>query len=56
MTPGRRTLGLDDLDQIMPEVERLLGGYTTVGNWSLGQMCRHLGAILRASVDRTNGT
>lgn len=51
MTPGRRTLRIDSLDLIMPEVGRLLGGHSTVGNWSLGQICRHLGAILRASVD-----
>jgi len=51
MTPGRRTLRFQSLDEIMPEVERLLDGNSTVGNWSLGQMCRHLAAILRASVD-----
>lgn len=51
MTPGRRTLRYDNLDEIMPDVERLLKGYTTVGRWSVGQMCRHLAAIMRASVD-----
>lgn len=35
----------------MPDVERLLEGHTTVGNWSVGPMCRHLATILRLSVD-----
>lgn len=51
MTPGRRTIRFDSLDDVMPDVERLLGGYSTVGRWSLGQMCRHLATILRFSVD-----
>jgi hypothetical protein len=51
MTPGRRTLRFHSLDEIMPEVERLLGGYSRIGNWTLGQMCRHLATILRVSVD-----
>lgn len=51
MTPGRRTIRFDDLDRIMPDVERLLEGYRTLGNWSVGQMCRHLASIMRASVD-----
>ena len=35
MTPGRRTLRYPGLDEIMPDVDRLLEGHTTVGNWSL---------------------
>jgi hypothetical protein len=42
MKAAQRTLTFDSLDQIMPEVERLLDNHTTVGNWSLGQTCNHL--------------
>ena len=51
MTPGRRTLRFQDLEDIMPDVERLLDGHTTVGHWSLGQICRHLATVLRRVVD-----
>ena len=51
MTPGRRTIRYGRLDEIMPDVERLLARYTTVGRWSVGQMCRHLALIMRASID-----
>jgi hypothetical protein len=51
MTPGRRTLRFDSLDQVMPDVERLLEGHTTVGNWSLAQICRHLATVMRRVVD-----
>ena len=40
--PERRTLEFARLDDVMPEVDRLLAGHTTVGNWSLGQICNHL--------------
>jgi hypothetical protein len=51
MTPGRRTLHFPDLDEIMPDVDRLLDGHTTVGNWSLAQICRHLATVMRLVVD-----
>jgi Protein of unknown function (DUF1569) len=51
MTPGRRTLRYGSLDDIMPDVERLLAGHTTVGNWSLAQICRHLATVMRRVVD-----
>lgn len=51
MTPGRRTLHFDSFDEIMPDVERLLAGHTTVGTWSLAQICRHLATVLRRVVD-----
>src|SRR5947207_1284023 len=34
----------------MPDVERLLAGHTTVGEWSLGQICRHLAVAFRLTV------
>lgn len=51
MTPGRRSIRYENLDGIMPDVEHLLRGYTKVGQWSVGGMCRHLASIMRASVD-----
>jgi Protein of unknown function (DUF1569) len=51
MTPGRRTLRYESFDEVMPDVERLLLGHTTVGNWTLAQICRHLAAVLRRHVD-----
>jgi hypothetical protein len=49
--PERRTLEFARLDDVMPEVDRLLGGYATAGNWSLGQVCKHLAETMRMSVD-----
>src|SRR3954467_5912292 len=51
MTPGRRTLRYHSFDEVMPDVERLLAGHTTVGNWSLAQICRHLATVMRRVVD-----
>ena len=51
MTPGRRTLSFNSVDEVMPDVERLLEGHTTVGNWSLAQICRHLATVTRRVVD-----
>ena len=51
MTQGRRTLRFNSLDEVMPDVERLLEGHSTVGNWSLAQICRHLSTVMRRVVD-----
>jgi Protein of unknown function (DUF1569) len=51
MTPNRRTLKFTSIDEIMPDVERLLEGHTTVGTWSLAQICRHLSTAMRRIVD-----
>jgi hypothetical protein len=56
MTPGRRTLVYESFDEVMPDVERLLRGHTTVGNWTLAQICRHLATILRRHVDLPTST
>lgn len=50
-TPVRRRLTFDRLDQVMPEVDRLLEGHVTVGQWSLGQICNHLATTLIHSID-----
>ena len=49
--PERRTLDFARLDDVMPEVDRLLAGHATVGNWSLGQICNHLARVFRMSVE-----
>jgi hypothetical protein len=51
MTQGRRPLRYGSLDEVMPDVERLLEGHGTVGNWSLAQICRHLATVVRRVVD-----
>jgi Protein of unknown function (DUF1569) len=51
----RRELKFDNLDQVMPEVDRLVRGYTTVGKWTLGQICNHLAAGIRMSVHGYEG-
>jgi len=51
MTTGRRALRFGSLDEVMPDVERLLEGHSTVGNWSLAQVCRHLATVMRRVVD-----
>ena len=47
----RRVLAFTSLDQIMPEVDRLLAGSEKAGNWSLGQICNHLAQTFRMSVE-----
>ena len=51
MTPGRRALRYENLDEVMPDVDRLRIGHETVGNWSLAQICRHLSTVMRRVVD-----
>jgi hypothetical protein len=53
---GRRALNFDRLDQIMPEVDRLLAGHTRAGSWSLGQILHHLATAIRltARADRAS--
>jgi len=47
----RRALNFSSLDEVMPEVDRLLEGHTTTGRWSLGQICNHLGTAMRYTVE-----
>src|SRR4051794_1973717 len=51
MTEGRRTLRYHSLDEVMPDVERLLEGHMKAGRWSLAQICRHLATATRRVVD-----
>jgi hypothetical protein len=49
---GRRELHFDSLDEIIHETERLAAGdVTTLGNWSFGQILRHLTLAMNASID-----
>jgi hypothetical protein len=50
-TAGRRDLRFNTLDQVMPDVDRLLAGYEALGNWSLGQVCSHLARTVVDSVE-----
>lgn len=50
MPATRRSLSFASVDQVMQEVDRLLAGHTTVGNWSLGQICSHLERAVDGSV------
>src|SRR3954470_19988287 len=56
MTPGRRTLRYEGFDDIMADVDRLLDGHATVGQWTLAQICRHLSAAMRRSVEVPEST
>ncbi len=47
----RRDLAFAGLDDVMPEVERLLAGHATVGRWSLAQICHHLATAIRLTLD-----
>ena len=43
----RRQLTFASLDDVMPDVEHLLRGHITVGQWTLGQICGHLTSTFR---------
>lgn len=47
----RRDLSFNTLDRVMPDVDQLLEGHETLGNWSLGQICNHLATVVAGSVD-----
>ncbi len=53
--PDRRQLSFASLDEVMPEVERLLAGHATVGQWSLGQICNHLASAIQLMIDGAPG-
>jgi Protein of unknown function (DUF1569) len=50
-TTARRPLKFESLHQVMPDVDRLLQGHRTVGNWSLAQICNHLTVAIVGSVE-----
>jgi hypothetical protein len=46
----RRDLSFSTLDEILPEVDRLLTGHVTTGNWTLGQILHHLATAFRLTL------
>jgi hypothetical protein len=49
-------LSYKNFDEIMPDVERLLKGNTTVGQWSLAEICNHLATVMRRVADAPAST
>ena len=46
MSDGRRQLNFKSEDEVIAEIDRLrAGGYAKRGNWTLAQMCFHLGVV-----------
>ena len=45
----RRTLRYESLADALRDAERLSNGYRRAANWSLGQICDHLGTAMRYS-------
>jgi len=49
---GRRTLHFNSIDEMLADVDRLNQGPVTVlGNWSSGQVLKHLTIVMTASLD-----
>lgn len=49
---GRRTVRFNNYDDILADIEQLQArGYRQLGNWSLGQMAKHIGEGMRMSLD-----
>jgi hypothetical protein len=49
---GRRVLTFASLDEIMPDVDHLRAGHSTVGQWTLGQILYHLAMSFRLTTRR----
>lgn len=47
----RRTLHFSTYHDVITDLERLEAGYERLGDWRLGQMCRHLSYYFRGSLD-----
>ncbi len=43
----RRMIDFVNMDEIMPDVERLLEGHSTAGTWTLAQILHHLATSIR---------
>ena len=51
----RREVHYDSYDDLLADAERLVSGdVQTVGNWTLGQIFKHLAQSLHSSIDGTN--
>jgi hypothetical protein len=49
--PERRHLAFDRIEDIMPDVDRLIAGHATVGRWTLGAICDHLARTINLALD-----
>jgi hypothetical protein len=49
--PERRCLAFDRIEAIMPDVDRLIIGHTTVGRWTLAAICDHLARTINVALD-----
>jgi hypothetical protein len=47
--PERRSVSFSSLEEVVSDVEKLLTGHATVGEWSLGQILYHLATAIRLS-------
>ena len=47
----RRVLAFQGVDELLPEVRRLIPAHRTVGRWTLAQVCRHLADTITGSMD-----
>ena len=51
-TKSRRTVDYSTLEELRLDAEALAAGpYTTVGNWTYGQILQHLAQAMHASID-----
>jgi hypothetical protein len=49
---GRRNLHFRDVDEVLADAEKLsAGGYRRLGNWSLGQMTKHLAGAMNIGLN-----
>ena len=49
---GRRDVHYASYDEVISDVDHLIAvGHRTLGNWSLGQICRHLAASIDVMLD-----
>jgi hypothetical protein len=49
---GRRKVRYAHLEELLADAERLqAGGYTRLGNWSLGQIAKHVAAGMNVALD-----
>lgn len=50
MTRNRRALQFDSLADVMADVDRLALGHHAHGQWTLGQVCRHLAVAIAGTL------
>ncbi len=48
---ARRTVRYSTLSEVVEDAQHLMANHHTVGNWSFGQICQHLGRAMNCSFD-----